>query len=85
VITGNFNGGARQISHFSVWPAPPDCLIGAQVHLEMWSDVAMTTLGARPDLRLLHAERRRVGHVPLGQSRTGAWTTPTARRASRRW
>jgi hypothetical protein len=44
VILGSFNGGARQISHFSVWPAPPDSLIGAQVRLRMWSNVAKTTL-----------------------------------------
>jgi hypothetical protein len=44
VITGNFGGNARQISHFSVWPAPPDCLIGSQVRLRMWSDVAKTAL-----------------------------------------
>lgn len=43
-ISGTFNGGARQISHFSVWPAPPDSLIGCLVHLRMWSDTAQTTL-----------------------------------------
>jgi hypothetical protein len=45
VITGTFGGNARQISHLSIWPAREiSCLIGAQVAVRMWSDVAQTTL-----------------------------------------
>jgi hypothetical protein len=44
VITGTFGGNARQISHLSIWPADGSSLIGAQVAVRMWSDVALTTL-----------------------------------------
>lgn len=44
VITGTFGGNARQISHLSIWPADGSSLIGAQVAVRMWSDVAQTTL-----------------------------------------
>lgn len=44
VITGTFGGNARQISHLSIWPADGSSLIGAQVRVRMWSDVAQTTL-----------------------------------------
>ena len=45
VITGTFGGNARRISHLSIWPAREgSCLIGAQVAVRMWSDVAQTTL-----------------------------------------
>lgn len=44
VITGTFGNNARQISHLSIWPADGSSLIGAQVAVRMWSDVAQTTL-----------------------------------------
>lgn len=43
-ITGTFGGNCRQISHLSIWPADGSSLIGAQVAVRMWSDVAQTTL-----------------------------------------
>lgn len=44
VITGSFGGNARQISHLSIWPADGSSLIGSQVAVKLWSDVAKTTL-----------------------------------------
>jgi len=44
VITGTFGGNARRISHLSIWPADGSSLIGAQIAVRMWSDVAQTTL-----------------------------------------
>lgn len=44
VITGSFGGNARQISHLSIWPADGSSLIGAQIAVKFWSDVAKTTL-----------------------------------------
>jgi hypothetical protein len=40
---------------------------------------------ARPDLRLLHVQRLTRGARSSGVSSSGAWTTPTAPRAWRRW
>lgn len=43
-ITGTFGGNVRQISHWSIWPADGSSLIGAQVRVRLWSDVAKSTL-----------------------------------------
>lgn len=44
VITGNWAGNVRRVSHFSLWPsAQASSLIGARVRLEIFSDLAMAT------------------------------------------
>jgi len=44
VITGNWGGDVRVVSHFSAWPtALRSALIGSRWRLELFSDVARTT------------------------------------------
>lgn len=44
VFTGSFGGNARQLSMWGIWPADGSSLIGAQVRVKLWSDVAKTAL-----------------------------------------
>lgn len=44
VITGNWSGNVRRISHFSLWPSGSESsLIGATVRLQLYSDLAMSS------------------------------------------
>lgn len=43
-IAGTFGGNVRQITTWGIWPADASSLIGAQVRVRLWSDVAKTTL-----------------------------------------
>lgn len=44
VLTFNWAGNVRRVSHFSMWPsAQASSLIGATVRLELFSDLAMAT------------------------------------------
>lgn len=43
-ITGDFGGNVKQVSAWGLWPGDSSSLIGAQIRVRLWSDVAKTTL-----------------------------------------